>query len=88
MTPTPRPCTIMEPSVYISQYCRSKICSICYASVDSAMKSASDWDLIVDRRLYVISNSIISIAHSTALMNASLLLMIPHVSIVDGISQG
>ena len=62
-TPAPRPASILEPSKCMIQleYAPYSLGSL--ASVHSATKSASTWDLMALRGLYVMSNGRSSMAH-------------------------
>ena len=74
-TPAPNPVGILEPSKYMTQleYVPYSLGSL--ASVHSAMKSASTWDLIARRGLYVMLNGRSSMAHLAIRPVASRLFM-------------
>src|SRR3954467_377689 len=62
-TPAPSPANILEPSKYITQLEYVPYSLGSSASVHSTTKSASTWDLMDRRGLYVMSNRSSSIAH-------------------------
>ena len=62
-TPAPSPASILEPSKYITQLEYAPYSLGSSASVHLAMKSASTWDLMAQRGLYVMSNGSSSMAH-------------------------
>src|SRR4051812_18623921 len=63
MTPAPNPASILEPSNYITQLEYVSYSLGSSASVHSATKSASTWDLMARRGLYVMSNGRSSMAY-------------------------
>ena len=62
-TPAPSPANILEPSKYITQLEYVSYSLGSSASVHSATKSASTWDLMAGRGSYVMSNGMSSMAH-------------------------
>src|SRR3990170_7268198 len=62
-TPAPKPASILEPSKCMTQLEYMPYSLGSSAFVHSATKSASTWDLMAHRGLYVMSNGRSSMAH-------------------------